>query len=346
MVVGTAFSLACTLASLAGPTALSHGQSREERTFPIVVRLSERIFHSPELEVDETTRVELVTLGTRSRGQAVTNGQLQPDFVTSYDKAAFGLVFEGTTRSRTVGRRGPAILQTNTVSSFRQSVPVSFDIENGFTAGTVQGSVQIEKIGHSVSSTAPGLRGRLVRRIAHARLRDKAGQIRAIALQNTQSRIAASMDRRVKAKLSTINQKWFVLREALRQQPWVDDSIRLSFATDESHLLVFISRGEQAPATEETLPVKSLPRSHAEAELELLVQLDELDIREEALSLLSLLASVERPLMLFGESAASALQTEQQGPWSVFRLSFGTANERTFLPTSQPDGDNRLPPAR
>jgi hypothetical protein len=101
----------------------------------IVVRVSrDAVTPLADMQIDTTTPVEDVILGTYVRGKARTTGQPAVEFVANPNQATFAVLLKGATVSRTVGRNGPATIYTRADTHFTATTQVRFEPGRGFVA--------------------------------------------------------------------------------------------------------------------------------------------------------------------------------------------------------------------
>ena len=195
------------LSLLAGWAAVNAADPQPEPTRQIVVRLSRDVF-APlvENEVDRTTDVTDVILGTSVRGRARTRGMPQLDLVPDQNRASFVVTLRGTNVSRTTGRNGPAIVYTRADTQFVATKRITFEAGKGFVAQPALIRAETRTTTEGVGATRRGFIGRIVRRRAWRRVNATRPQVDAIARQKAESRIRAAFDQSVAAKLARVNQ--------------------------------------------------------------------------------------------------------------------------------------------
>ena len=240
----------------------SVGAAQPAPNYPVVVRISESSFNQDPAPIAEQSPVDLCVLGVRSRGTATVRGTLQVDLTSSHRKAALGLVFAGQSESTTTAREQSAVVRTVTTCTFRCRTQVDFDEVRGFTAGETTVEVDIANMRRRISSTSPGLRGRIVRNVAQQRIQENSGHIRSVALREAKSRLATSMAKRVEERLAAWNEHWGKLVAALRSQRWYVDMPKPFFASS-NHELIIIFAADPALVTRayhHCVQAESLPR--------------------------------------------------------------------------------------
>jgi hypothetical protein len=200
-----------------------------------VVRISpQTLLERIEREVDVTTAVQHVVLGTRAAGECRTCGKLAIELVPREGCADFVLVLKGSCKSRTTGHNGPAVIHSRSTSEFVAKKRIVYDVERGFRAGpaVVRAATDLEITG--IDSTWPGIRGRFVRAIASRRASETHALAEQITDRDTEEHVARDFDEHVDRQIARLNASQS-LRQSVAQaadvaQADVDWSIR---TTDE-----------------------------------------------------------------------------------------------------------------
>ncbi len=180
----------------------------ERSAHKLVLRVSEEWFTALVYrEIDEQTIVEDVILGTPVSGMAHTIGQPRIDLVPHESQAAFDVVMEGTTVSRTTGRNGPAVIHSRSTTRFRAVKQVRFSPQKGFHSLPANVSTNTHLATENVASTRGGLIGRIVRRRAWQEVRAKHSQAQAIADAKARNRVAGVLDAQIEEGLAKLNRR-------------------------------------------------------------------------------------------------------------------------------------------
>jgi hypothetical protein len=190
------------------PQAAEPLSVRDPAAHKVVLRVSEELFTSLiHRDIDQQTPVQDVILGTPVAGVARTVAQPRVDLIPHSSQAAFEVVMEGTTVTRTTGRNGPAVINSRGTTQFRAVKQVVFSPEKGFYAlpSTVDARSQI--VTESIGSTRGGLLGRLVRRRAWREVQNKRPQTLAIVQEKNKRRVAAVLDAEVNQGLARLNRR-------------------------------------------------------------------------------------------------------------------------------------------
>jgi hypothetical protein len=295
-------------------------------SFPIVVRVSDQLFENPSNSIDRPTSIDVCVLGSRNRGQGRVVGQASARAIPADDAARILITFAGSSSATTTGNRRPVTICSQTTLRFNLRMLAEFSVREGFFAGSSQGTVCAVDAQRAIRTSVPGLRGRIVRRVARKRLRQQACQIEAISESNARRRLTSSMEAEVAKRIATLNESWFRLRDAVQQESWYPQLPKLHFNSGDGYLAAFVlpseSGDDQAPDPgdrPDELP--SLPELPEGAVGEILVSRQWLTARADAEEILSYLAVLPEPLAaIFGEQSAVHVQTSSYDQWLSFWL--------------------------
>lgn len=179
----------------------------EELRGVMILRVSERYLEQLfARDINKQTPVTRVVLGTQARGQAHTVGRADVDTKPATNDAAFDVKISGTTHSRTVGRNGPAIIHSCSVTRWTARKVVRFDgDEFTTTPATIISDTQIYPQG--ADSVLPGIRGRIVSRIASRRAVEYNSTAERITNRDTETRILADVNRVVDGQIVKLNER-------------------------------------------------------------------------------------------------------------------------------------------
>jgi hypothetical protein len=201
--------------------------------------------------------VRLNVLGTPVYGKARTNGILSADFAESPREASVYLSLRGTTLSHSTGRQGPAIVHSVVASHFVARKPVLFDLEQGFATGPVAVQARTRTVWRTVQPTVPGIRGRLVNRVAWNRINRDRQLLQRIADANARERIGATFDAAATAKLVRLNDRFQELRRALAANRARQPDTQVDLFTTDRYLEICV--GPKGPKQAPMLPDGKLP---------------------------------------------------------------------------------------
>lgn len=206
------------------------------------VRVSADVFDDlSRCPLDERFAVNEELLGVPLTGNSRLTGSTHVQLVESPDRGVFDIVLTGTIVSQTRGDAGRAQIHTRTVTKFAARKRILLD-ENGLTAlparcNTISNSKLL-----GTTSSLPGLRGRLARRISRTRAQKSLPEAEEIAARRAAARLCRQFDREAELHAAAANK---LLREPLqllaaqqgRRTP-------LRFYTTDKHLCVAGLRSE------------------------------------------------------------------------------------------------------
>jgi hypothetical protein len=156
-----------------------------------------------EREVDRQKPARDQILGITFTGTSRTTGATRLILHPSDDGARGHVVFEGKIQSRTTGRKGPATLDYLSNSTFRASKPLAIT-ESGLTTGPAKAEAPTTLTPLHISTSLPGLRDRIARRIAWRRAAASQAEADAIASEHRTRDIGESLDQRLSEVVATI----------------------------------------------------------------------------------------------------------------------------------------------
>jgi hypothetical protein len=170
----------------------------------VVLRISKEFVrqHAP-APVESVSPVDKCLFGSRVTGTAVTKGRASLTMDSDHSKPVFTLHFKGTTVTRTVAVKHPVKTCSTGVAVFDVHRPIHFD--------GMQFSDGPESIEATYSSTIdglttpPGLRGRIVRKVAMPQIQSLKPKADAIALADTRSSVLAAFGRHSDELVSDLN---------------------------------------------------------------------------------------------------------------------------------------------
>ncbi|PNY36958.1 hypothetical protein C2E31_10105 [Rhodopirellula baltica] len=301
---------------------------------PIVVRVSDEVF-SPQSELQTETDVDCCILGVRNRGSADVNGTILINFVPSDENAKLQIRFQGHFVAHTQGNKGPATIHSRSKMAFDLGMVATFDHESGFTPGEPTGTVTPVESDRRISSSMPGLRGRLVHRVASRRMAETKHQVQQICIANARTELIKEMESRVHEQLQSANEKWAKLRSNLDGQPWYGKTPSLRFRSDDGYLVVHVNETDGAKVDADRLADSSeLPPPNPNAMTEVLLDRQWVEANEDSGALLAYAASYPRLLSFTFQAATNYnLPHQKQGRWLVFTLKkpSETPVERAFV---------------
>ncbi len=229
------------------PAEVSIPESTEDALKGVMIlRVSER--YLKELfarDIDKRMPVTRVILGTRARGTAHTKGRADVNTKPAKDDAAFYVRISGSTTSRTVGHNGPAIIHSHSVTTWTAQKIVRFDGGEFVTSpATITSKTNITPLG--ADSSLPGLRGRLVTRIATRRAIELNCTAERLSGNQTEAQVLADVNRIVDGRLKKLN-------ERIESRPIMSfllpklDSVGIKFSTSSNCINISFAGGENSP---------------------------------------------------------------------------------------------------
>jgi hypothetical protein len=199
-----AFGLMALFSATLGTVASAASRPQPRQ---IVVRVSrDAVAPIADKQIDRTTPVEDVILGTRVRGQARTTGKPAVQFIEDPHQATFAVALKGATVSRTVGRNGPAIIHSRVDTNFNATTQIRFEPGKGFVAQPAKIATTTRMTNEGIGSRRGGLIGWVVRRRATREVAASRGEVEQIARQKAERRITAAFDEFLESRLARLNQ--------------------------------------------------------------------------------------------------------------------------------------------
>lgn len=228
----------------------------------VVLRVSEKYLESLfARDINKHTHVDRVVLGTRATGPAHTVGRADVDTKPAKNDASFHVKISGTTTSRTTGRNGPAIIYSCSITTWTSQKTVRFDGEN-FKSGpaTIESHTRIIPLG--ADSVLPGIRGRIVSRVAAKRAIEYNSRAEQISGVDTEKQVLADVDRVVDGQIQKLNDRLNSRTVLAYLLPKLDD-MGVQFSTSSNCVNVSFAGGDSSPLAK-VCPVEGLEPSDTE----------------------------------------------------------------------------------
>ncbi len=153
-----------------------------------------------------TSSVDRMVLGTHARGVALCQGDVRAELRNHVGGVEVLCCISGVVTSSTYGVNGPATIASRSNSSFSATKRIFFDGRR-LTSQPVNVDattrVQIDGIG----STAPRLRGRLIRSVASRRAAASLPEAEAITRQLTVNELQQRIDTEFDSRLASLNRR-------------------------------------------------------------------------------------------------------------------------------------------
>lgn len=228
--------------------------SSEQRSDPAVACLripALLITEEASRSFQHTTPVDRVVLGTHARGTAECRGEVRCEMGQQPSTAELVCHITGTVRSQTCGTNGPALINSIAETSYTASKSIVFDGRQLTTQPAVVNArtrVQITGIG----STAPGLRGRIVERVATRRAADSRLEAERITCQLTADELQQHIDAEFSQRIVSLNRK-LAMRLAILDG-FEDNEYALSIGSRPEYIQILYARRETNSQTVAALP--------------------------------------------------------------------------------------------
>lgn len=179
---------------------------RERYSLPnLYVRVSEDLTRVlMQQQVDRSTPIADCVLGTSISGSGTLHGTLDVEFVPSLQNAVIQTAFSGTIATNTHGVNGPAQIMAVGNTQINAGSRLMLDA-NGMRSTPTSSRACVNTTITGICSTSPGLRGRIVRRVASKKAAQSKGQAEAIAGQHAEKKFNAEMDQNVSQQVGTAN---------------------------------------------------------------------------------------------------------------------------------------------
>jgi hypothetical protein len=238
----------------------------ERPAYPLVVRIDQIALDSVAAnEINQRGLIDMIVLGTHAVGESRMQGAISVLLIPDRDEASFDLSFQGSTRTRTVGTNGPALIYSHSDTSFACKRSVSFDPAHGFVAkdSTIVANTKLvyDGFGSSRGSLGQGL----IVRVAARRADESREQARQIAARDTEHKLRSGFDKRVDTQLAAMNHQ---LNIVLFANLFVGKGFAKQFAARSSKDCIHIGIGKQGvPARLTVIP----PRHELIAPIEIWV---------------------------------------------------------------------------
>jgi len=186
-------------------------QRSDECSF--LIRIDRDLIEPPMQHVQSRDPVDRMILGTRAIGTSQTVGTMRVVLDERSEAPAINILFDGQTYTWTNGRNGPATIRCRTATTSHCSRRIVFTLDRGFVAHPPHVSTTSHLVVDQIQTELPGLRGRLVRRVAQRRSQESYGQAKAIVDQQTKADIRREFETSVDQYLVALNQQFTTVRQ-------------------------------------------------------------------------------------------------------------------------------------
>ncbi|MBN1395250.1 MAG: hypothetical protein JW959_09520 [Pirellulales bacterium] len=196
------------------------------------------------VKVDQKTEINDEILGSAVRGTCHTTGTVHVVLTPNPTKAEFELFLIGQSVSDTVGVHGPAEIASRAVTKYKATKYITFDgDEFSTTPATVDADTDLTI--ENVGSSEPGLRGRIVWRVAERQVDKNYEQSRHIAAQQVIEQVSRQFDETVQKHLDKLNRD-LKLQRLLKGQIADHDKLptRLKTTKNDIHVSFLAAEGK------------------------------------------------------------------------------------------------------
>ena len=178
-----------------------------DERIPLLLRIPASVIaKSVDRDFHHTSPIQREILGTQSIGVAECHGSVTCELVEHSKGAQLCCRVSGTISSDTCGTNGPAIIQAHAHTDYTAYKIAIFDGHQFTTSpATVQLKTQIKVNG--IGSSLPGLRGRIVRRVATKRATESHAQAESITTDLTAQELCQRIDADFDERIQALNQK-------------------------------------------------------------------------------------------------------------------------------------------
>lgn len=189
-------------------SSVLHSAANQESSVFARLRIPEKsIVEAVSREFHKTQPVDRVVLGTRSRGTTVSRGVVDCQTADNPHGAEVRCYITGTITSQTCGTNGPAVIQSRADSRYSAEKLIFFD-GRSFQSRPAEVNVTTRLTITGVGSSAPRLRGRIVRRVASQRVEANHAQAEAITASLTHQDVQRQIDDEFDERIASLNQRF------------------------------------------------------------------------------------------------------------------------------------------
>lgn len=184
-------------------------------------------------------------LGAQVEGTSKATGRVSLKWTPDEREAALEIVLHGESLSTTTAAAGPAHIQSHATTPFVARKRILLDA-NGFRSLPATVEAQAHTTTDGIGSTLPGLRGRIVERVAERRVAEAQPESDRIAADDVRRRVGRAFDRAVDEHLDALNGSLVfpkVFGDALGQEA----PVAIHFATTPDWLRVTFTAGHEKP---------------------------------------------------------------------------------------------------
>lgn len=204
---------------------------------------------------ERTIVVEDSILGTEVRGHGTTKATKTLVFAPHAERAVLRLRISGTVDTTTLGRNGAARIHSRALTTFRAEKDFWLTAD-GLTALPTVCTAETTTLSANVASASPGVRGRIVKRVAQRQVRQQKIEADQIAARHAEDQIRQLVDQEASELASQFERCALAPLLALANDS--DGSVRLHFCSAQGLLRIGVVLGPLgAPPGEPNLPLDS-----------------------------------------------------------------------------------------
>lgn len=205
--------------------------------------------------IERTIVVEDSILGTDVRGHGTTKATKSLIFAPHAERAVLRLRVSGTIDTMTLGRNGPARIHGRARTTFRAEKDFWLTAD-GLRALPADCTAETTTLSANIQSASPGVRGRIVKRVAQRQVRQQQAEADQIAARHAEDEIRDLVDQEASELVSQIDR--CAIAPLLELAKDTGGSVRLHFCSGEGLLRIGAVVGPLgAPPGEPNLPLDS-----------------------------------------------------------------------------------------
>jgi hypothetical protein len=188
-------------------------------------------------DVNECTPLTDCILGTSINGTVATGAHVQFALVPNSNRAQFDVMFTGTAYSNTVGSNRSALIYTTGSTQLVGHKPIVADFGGLYDGGCATAWANTCTSINCTGSTKPGLRGRIVSKIAAKKAGKSKAEAESIASNHAEERLRKRLEETMPNELAQSNQRFqSTLIQPLTQRGLLPHNVLLG--TTSQHLYV------------------------------------------------------------------------------------------------------------
>jgi hypothetical protein len=253
-------------------------------------------------------------LGTTIVGTGRTNGWVRTRLLPDSERGLFEVKITATNTAQTMGYNGPAIISTKSVTPLRGTKRFYLD-QTGFHVWQATSCAEAHSQICGIGSSKPGLRGRIVQRVATKRAAQQKGLGEQIASRHAEQQLDARLDTEANAQLGRAHADYLakIRNPLVRLAQWPRE-VRMASTLERLRITVLYDSASRFAAT---ISPPDMPEQATMA-----VQFHESMVNNYGDGLLAgrtlQQADLDRlSLDLFGKRPQQLVSDEEKGPWTM-----------------------------